>query len=490
MSPPGSDIRETAADFHRRPPRLSIRAGRGVCLAVCATSRRSSRCCRPTRASVPDARRATAAGGPRAAFRTGRSSPRAFRAYSGTPGRSRWSTYYAEVSTGRLRIVPHRGRDGGHACRSARTLRPAAAGARERRRSRVRPAAGRRGIGPRSRPRTRSSCSSPARAASRTCSGRPGRSVVELRRAGAARRRRLEREACVAADSARTVRRLRRALSRVRPPARAARALRAGRRAHEGIGVWGLMGQGTWLGRGDQPPHHGSLVEAPARLGRRRRRSIARRSRRPAAGGHRAERRASCASPPTPGNPDEYYLLENRACRARTRALPGEGSSCGTSTSASAGFRTGAEQTRRHKLLHLGRSRRTRRPRPRPRRRRQPRRRRPIRGPGRRAGGAWAAALAGARRRAWPSRSRSAAWSSARRSAAGAALGRDRGRGARWPAAHVRRAPVCGPGTPGMAPYDGEPARVVAPQPLAARTGHDGSTCWSRPRRRRAMRLR
>src|SRR5262249_31321845 len=24
---------------------------------------------------------------------------------------------------------------------------------------------------------------------------------------------------------------------------------------HEGIGVWGLMGQGTWLGHGDQPPH-------------------------------------------------------------------------------------------------------------------------------------------------------------------------------------------------------------------------------------------
>jgi immune inhibitor A len=24
---------------------------------------------------------------------------------------------------------------------------------------------------------------------------------------------------------------------------------------HEGIGVWGLMGQGTWLGRGDRPPH-------------------------------------------------------------------------------------------------------------------------------------------------------------------------------------------------------------------------------------------
>ena len=25
--------------------------------------------------------------------------------------------------------------------------------------------------------------------------------------------------------------------------------------SHEGIGVWGLMGQGTWLGRGERPPH-------------------------------------------------------------------------------------------------------------------------------------------------------------------------------------------------------------------------------------------
>src|SRR5262249_3804072 len=24
---------------------------------------------------------------------------------------------------------------------------------------------------------------------------------------------------------------------------------------HEGIGIWGLMGQGTWLGHGDAPPH-------------------------------------------------------------------------------------------------------------------------------------------------------------------------------------------------------------------------------------------
>src|SRR5436190_1568563 len=28
-----------------------------------------------------------------------------------------------------------------------------------------------------------------------------------------------------------------------------------GEHAQEGIGVWGLMGQGTWLGRGERPPH-------------------------------------------------------------------------------------------------------------------------------------------------------------------------------------------------------------------------------------------
>src|SRR5262249_59706875 len=31
---------------------------------------------------------------------------------------------------------------------------------------------------------------------------------------------------------------------------------------HEGIGVWGLMGQGTWLGRGDQPPHPEAWAKA------------------------------------------------------------------------------------------------------------------------------------------------------------------------------------------------------------------------------------
>lgn len=31
--------------------------------------------------------------------------------------------------------------------------------------------------------------------------------------------------------------------------------LYAPNKPHEGIGIWGLMGQGTWVGRGDMPPH-------------------------------------------------------------------------------------------------------------------------------------------------------------------------------------------------------------------------------------------
>jgi M6 family metalloprotease-like protein len=38
-----------------------------------------------------------------------------------------------------------------------------------------------------------------------------------------------------------------------------------GAATHEGIGVWGLMGQGTWLGHGDQPPHPDAWSKA--RLG-------------------------------------------------------------------------------------------------------------------------------------------------------------------------------------------------------------------------------
>jgi hypothetical protein len=35
------------------------------------------------------------------------------------------------------------------------------------------------------------------------------------------------------------------------------------------------------------------------------------------------------------------------------------------------------------------------------------------------------------------------------------------GGGMLWLGAGLRRSPVCGPGTPGMAPYGGQPTRVV-----------------------------
>ena len=38
---------------------------------------------------------------------------------------------------------------------------------------------------------------------------------------------------------------------------------------NEGIGKWGLMGQGTWVGQRQLAAASGGVVEAPARVGRR-----------------------------------------------------------------------------------------------------------------------------------------------------------------------------------------------------------------------------
>src|SRR5215475_11834153 len=78
---------------------------------------------------------------------------------------------------------------------------------------------------------------------------------------------------------------------------------------HEGIGVWGLMGQGTWLGRGDRPPHLDAWSKA--RLGWIDVETIDRTTTGvtlPAV--TRAPR--AIRIPITPGNSNEYYLLENR----------------------------------------------------------------------------------------------------------------------------------------------------------------------------------
>jgi M6 family metalloprotease-like protein len=93
-------------------------------------------------------------------------------------------------------------------------------------------------------------------------------------------------------------------------------------RAHEGIGVWGLMGQGTWLGHGDSPPH--PCAWSKLRLGwvdaieidRDRRVEL------PA-----VERAALVVKilAVGPSAPWEYFLIENRRAIGSDRRLPGEG---------------------------------------------------------------------------------------------------------------------------------------------------------------------
>ena len=223
---------------------------------------------------------------------------------------------------------------------------------------------------------------------------------------------------------------------------------------HEGIGVWGLMGQGTWLGRGDQPPHpeawskahlgwvdvdtidHTTLgVTLPAVTRSPRVLKI----------------------PVTPGNTHEYYLLENRLREGSDAKLPGEGLLVWHVDERVTGFRT-AQQNPAHKMLHL------------------------VEADGR--GDLDRGHAAGGNRGdATDPWSGPPPWR--RRVGAGLAilgalalalallsLGRPRAllavlglgvAGALLLAggAALRRGPVCGTETPGMAPYDGGPSRVV-----------------------------
>lgn len=93
-------------------------------------------------------------------------------------------------------------------------------------------------------------------------------------------------------------------------------------KAHEGIGIWGLMGQGTWLGRGDHPPHLSAWsklalgwadVETVERSGRYELKAVER-------GGRILKIPAK-----GPAFPDEYFLIENRERIGADRALPGQG---------------------------------------------------------------------------------------------------------------------------------------------------------------------
>jgi immune inhibitor A len=224
--------------------------------------------------------------------------------------------------------------------------------------------------------------------------------------------------------------------------------------AHEGIGVWGLMGQGTWLGRGDRPPHPDAWSKA--KLGWIDVETIDRTTPHvtlPAV--TRAPR--AIRIPVTPGNAQEYYLVENRLREGADAKLPGDGLLVWHVDERVGGFRS-AQNDVRHKMLHLveadGRGDLDR---------------------GHAAGGnrgdagdpwhgppAWrrglgaltallgALALAAALLRMARPRP---LWPVLVCVGAGAAL--------LAAGAALRRGPVCGPETPGMAPYDGGPARVV-----------------------------
>lgn len=224
--------------------------------------------------------------------------------------------------------------------------------------------------------------------------------------------------------------------------------------AHEGIGVWGLMGQGTWLGCGDRPPHPDAWSKA--KLGWIDVETIGRTTPHvtlPAV--TRAPR--AIRIPVTPGNQQEYYLLENRLREGADATLPGDGLLVWHVDERVGGFRT-AQRDVRHKMLHLveadgrgdldrghaaGGNRGDTGD--------------PWQGPpaGRRRLGALlaflgAVALAAAVLRMARPR---ALWPVLLCVAAGAAL--------LAAGAALRRGPVCGPETPGMAPYDGGPSRVV-----------------------------
>src|SRR5204863_403972 len=95
-----------------------------------------------------------------------------------------------------------------------------------------------------------------------------------------------------------------------------------GGHAQEGIGVWGLMGQGTWLGRGERPPH--LCAWSKLRLGWVEVETIARSTRGVTLPQVEREPRV-VKIPAAPAHPEEYYLLENRARVGADRRLPGEG---------------------------------------------------------------------------------------------------------------------------------------------------------------------
>lgn len=222
----------------------------------------------------------------------------------------------------------------------------------------------------------------------------------------------------------------------------------------EGIGKWGLMGQGTWVGKGAEPPHLDGWSKL--HLGWADAVVVDRTTTALAVPAIRAQPTV-IKIPAVPDKPEEYYLLENRTRGGHDGGLPGEGILVWHVDESVAGFRT-AQANAAHKLLHLVES--------------------DGRGDldrGTRSGGnrgdasdpwsgpprwqrrtgamlglAGAAFVAGAIYRLVRARAVLRALVQLVLAATVLALGS-------W----LRRGSVCGPDTPGMAPYGGEPVRVV-----------------------------
>lgn len=117
----------------------------------------------------------------------------------------------------------------------------------------------------------------------------------------------------------------------------------------EGIGVWGLMGQGTWLARGGKPPH--PCAWSKARLGWVDVETIDQSRRGVVLPAVEREPRV-VKIPAVPDRPHEYYLLENRTKTGADAALPGEGILVWHVDDHIGGFRSG-QANASHKLLHL-----------------------------------------------------------------------------------------------------------------------------------------
>lgn len=98
--------------------------------------------------------------------------------------------------------------------------------------------------------------------------------------------------------------------------------LYAPNKVHEGIGIWGLMGQGTWVGRGDVPPHLSAWSKLqlgwvdPIVVDSTQRMSLA---------GVARSAQVVKIYAKGPEAPWEYFLIENREQRGADRRIPGPG---------------------------------------------------------------------------------------------------------------------------------------------------------------------